>query len=79
MANIVLYEENPNQMHQRLAGEVARIESKYKNPLSKDEIYDLFKDFKYSPLRGYLPVKQAAQKPLHFSAPAAFSILSRER
>ncbi|WP_075591498.1 adenosylcobalamin-dependent ribonucleoside-diphosphate reductase [Labilibacter marinus] len=43
----VIYEENPNQMHRRLAKEVARIEKKYPNPLSEEELYDLFKDFKY--------------------------------
>ncbi|MGQ1787837.1 MULTISPECIES: adenosylcobalamin-dependent ribonucleoside-diphosphate reductase [unclassified Saccharicrinis] len=43
----VLYEENPDQMHRRLAREIARIEKKYPNPLSEDELYELFKDFKY--------------------------------
>jgi len=41
-------EETPNDMHQRLAKEFARIETKFEtNGLSYDEIYDLFKDFKY--------------------------------
>jgi len=39
-------EDNPDKMHRRLAGEFARIESKYDNPMSEDEIYDLLKDFK---------------------------------
>lgn len=42
-----LYEKSPEQMHRRLAKEFARIESKYPNPMSEDEIYDLLKDFKY--------------------------------
>jgi len=42
-----LYELNPDQMHKRLAREVARIETKYPNPLSEDELYNLFKDFNY--------------------------------
>ena len=42
-----LYESNPDQMHRRLAKEIARIESKYKNPLTEDQIYNSLKDFKY--------------------------------
>ena len=41
-------EETPNDMHERLAKEFARIESKFEsNSLSYKEIYELFKDFKY--------------------------------
>lgn len=42
-----LYESNPDQMHWRLAREIARIEKKYPNPLSEEEIYYLLKDFRY--------------------------------
>lgn len=42
-----LYENSPEQMHKRLAKEFARIEAKYPNPMSEDEIYDLLKDFKF--------------------------------
>ena len=42
-----LLEKTPDDMHKRLAKEFARIEQKYPNPLSEEEIYDLFKDFKY--------------------------------
>lgn len=42
-----LYENSPEQMHRRLAKEFARIEAKYPNPMSEDEIYDLLKDFKF--------------------------------
>ncbi len=42
-----IYEKTPDDMHQRLASEIARIEKKYSNPLSKKEIYELLKDFKY--------------------------------
>lgn len=42
-----IYEETPDDMHWRLANEVARIEKKYPNPLSAKEVYELFKDFKY--------------------------------
>jgi ribonucleoside-diphosphate reductase alpha chain len=41
-----LLETNPDQMHRRLAKEFARIEAKYPNPMSEDEIYELLKDFK---------------------------------
>lgn len=40
-------EKTPDDMHKRLAKEFARIEKKYKNPISEEEIYNLFKDFKY--------------------------------
>jgi len=51
------YELNPNYMHKRIAKELARIESTYKNGLSEEEIYDLLKEFKYivpqgSPMSG---------------------------
>lgn len=42
-----LYELTPDDMHLRLAEELYRIESKYENPLAKEEIYELIKDFKY--------------------------------
>ena len=42
-----IYESNPDQMHRRLAKEIARIESKYANPYSEEEIYDVLKGFKY--------------------------------
>lgn len=52
-----VYELNPDEMHRRLAKEFARIERKYKNPLSEEDIYELLKDFKYiipqgSPMAG---------------------------
>lgn len=51
------YEKSPDDMHKRLAKEFARIESKYLNPLSEKDIYELFKKFKYivpqgSPMAG---------------------------
>jgi len=42
-----LYEKTPDDMHHRLAGEIHRIELKYKNPLPEDLIYSVLKDFKY--------------------------------
>ena len=53
----VIHEATPDDMHRRLAKEYARIESNYPNPLSENEIYELFKDFKYivpqgSPMSG---------------------------
>jgi len=52
-----IYELTPDDMHHRLAREVARIERKYPNPLSEDELFELFRDFKYivpqgSPMTG---------------------------
>lgn len=40
-------ELTPDDMHRRLAKEIARIESNYPNPISEDELYYLMKDFKY--------------------------------
>ncbi len=42
-----IFESNPDQMHRRLAREISRIENKYANPMSEEEIYLLLKDFKY--------------------------------
>ncbi len=52
-----LYEKDPNDMHHRIASELARIERKYPNPLSEEEIFELIKDFRYivpqgSPMAG---------------------------
>lgn len=52
-----LYEKSPRDMHWRLANEIARIEKNYKNPLSAQELFDLFDNFKYivpqgSPMTG---------------------------
>jgi ribonucleoside-diphosphate reductase alpha chain len=52
-----LFEETPDDMHLRLAREFARIESLYPNPMSQEEIYQLFQNFKYivpqgSPMSG---------------------------
>jgi ribonucleoside-diphosphate reductase alpha chain len=42
-----LFEKNPDDMHRRLAREIARIENKYPNPMPEEEIYQLLKDFRY--------------------------------
>ena len=42
-----LYEKSPEDMHRRLAKEFARIESKYSNPMTEDEIFELIREFKY--------------------------------
>lgn len=52
-----IYEKTPEDMHWRLAKEVARIEKKYANPLSEQELFDLFDRFRYilpqgSPMTG---------------------------
>lgn len=52
-----IYELTPDDMHKRLAYEIARIEQKYANPLSEEEIYQVLKNFKYivpqgSPMAG---------------------------
>lgn len=52
-----IYEKSPVDMHWRLANEIARIESNYPNPLSAQELFDVFDHFKYiipqgSPMTG---------------------------
>ncbi len=52
-----LYERSPDQMHRRIASEIARIEAKYPNAVGEEEIYNLLKEFKYiipqgSPMSG---------------------------
>ena len=52
-----LYELTPDDMHHRLASEIARIENKYANPLSETELFELLRDFRYivpagSPMTG---------------------------
>lgn len=42
-----IYENTPDQMHRRLAKEIARVEQKYDNSYTEEEIYDVLKDFKY--------------------------------
>ena len=40
-----ILEADPDQMHRRLAREFSRVEAKYPNPMSEDEVYDLLKNF----------------------------------
>ena len=47
-----LFERTPDDMHRRLAGEIARIESKYPNPMSADEVVELLRDFRYAVPQG---------------------------
>ena len=52
-----IYEKSPEEMHHRIANEIARIEKKYENPLSEQQIFDLLDHFRYivpagSPMTG---------------------------
>ena len=52
-----IYEKSPEDMHWRIANEVARIEAKYPNALSSQELFNLLDHFKYivpqgSPMTG---------------------------
>jgi ribonucleoside-diphosphate reductase alpha chain len=42
-----IYELTPDDMHRRMAREIARIEKRYPSPLTEEEIYQLLKDFTY--------------------------------
>ena len=51
------YELTPDDMHHRIAREIARIERRYPNPMTEEEIYEVLKDFRYivpqgSPMTG---------------------------
>ncbi len=52
-----IYERTPDDMHRRIAREIARIEAKYPNSMDEEEVFDLIKNFKYivpqgSPMAG---------------------------
>ncbi|MFA6813524.1 MAG: ribonucleotide reductase N-terminal alpha domain-containing protein, partial [Bacteroidaceae bacterium] len=52
-----IYEKSPVDMHWRIANEIARIEKKYPNPMSAQQIFDLLDHFRYiipqgSPMSG---------------------------
>lgn len=52
-----IYEKSPDQMHHRIANEIARIEGKYPNPMTADEVFALLDHFRYiipagSPMTG---------------------------
>ena len=52
-----IYEKSPEDMHWRIANEVARIEAKYPNAISAQELFELLDHFKYiipqgSPMTG---------------------------
>ena len=60
-----IYEQSPEAMHWRIANELARIEQKYKNPMSAQEIFDLLDHFRYivpagSPMTGIGNSQQVA-------------------
>ena len=42
-----IFELTPDDLHRRLASEIARIEKNYPNPMSEDELFELFRDFRY--------------------------------
>lgn len=52
-----IFEQTPDDMHRRLARELARVENNYPNPMGEEEIFNLMKDFRYivpqgSPMSG---------------------------
>ncbi|MEI7896175.1 MAG: adenosylcobalamin-dependent ribonucleoside-diphosphate reductase [bacterium] len=52
-----LFELTPDDMHRRIAREIARVEKKYPNPMKEDELFELMRNFKYivpqgSPMAG---------------------------
>ncbi len=42
-----IYELNPDDMHWRISREVSRIEQNYPNPMSEEELFQLFQKFQY--------------------------------
>ena len=60
-----IYEKSPEDMHWRIAREIARIENKYENPMSAQEIFNLLDHFRYvipagSPMTGIGNTHQVA-------------------
>ncbi|MDD6140209.1 MAG: adenosylcobalamin-dependent ribonucleoside-diphosphate reductase, partial [Bacteroidales bacterium] len=52
-----IYEKTPEDMHRRIAREIARIEQRYPNGMTEDQVFDLIKDFNHilpqgSPMAG---------------------------
>ncbi len=52
-----IYEQSPEDMHRRIAKEIVRIEQKYPNPLTEEEVFTLLDHFRYvipagSPMTG---------------------------
>jgi len=52
-----IYERTPDDMHHRIASEIARIERRYPNPLKEEDIFEVLKNFRYivpqgSPMAG---------------------------
>lgn len=52
-----IYEATPDDMHRRIAAELARVEARYPDPLDREEIFALLQDFRYvipqgSPMAG---------------------------
>jgi ribonucleoside-diphosphate reductase alpha chain len=52
-----LYEQTPDDMHRRIAGEIARIEKRYPNPMDEEQVFLLLQNFRYivpqgSPMAG---------------------------
>ncbi len=52
-----IYELSPDDMHRRIARELARIELNYPNPVAEEQLYELLRDFRYvvpqgSPMAG---------------------------
>ncbi|MBR3976896.1 MAG: adenosylcobalamin-dependent ribonucleoside-diphosphate reductase [Bacteroidaceae bacterium] len=52
-----IYEKSPEEMHWRIANEIARVEARYENPMQAKEVFDLLDHFKYivpsgSPMTG---------------------------
>lgn len=52
-----IFEKTPDDMHRRIAREIARIEKKYENPMTEKELFELLRNFRYivpqgSPMTG---------------------------
>lgn len=42
-----IYERTPEDMHHRMAAEISRVEKKYPNPMSEEEVFEVLNRFKY--------------------------------
>ena len=58
-----IYETSPKQMHERIAAEIERIERKYPDPMSKEEVFELL-----------VKTLQRVSVPAHIATVAEFGI-----
>ena len=57
-----IYEKSPEQMHWRIANEIARIENNYPNPMPAEQVYELLKEFRQKEVEARKELKQVRKQ-----------------